>query len=380
MIYLDNSATSYPKPQCVIDAVKNSFETVIANPGRSSHREAIRTSMALYRARETVAEFVNTSPENVVFTYNATMALNMAIHGAVREGERVVTTTLEHNSVLRPLYALERDKRIKLDFLKLDTKDTSVMISDLEELFCSTEKPRVVVATHTSNVTGYKMPVAEIGRLCRKNGALFIVDGSQGLGTSRVDMERDCVDVLCSSGHKGIFGIMGSGFMAVSKDCTHILEPLMSGGSGIMSFEKTMPDSLPERLEAGTVGMPAVESMRAGIEYINSQSVEALAERSHKRRVQLTEGLSVIEHVELYAPEIDSTSIVLFNLEGVAPDKTSTLLDGYDIASRAGFHCSPLAHTFFNTGGAVRLSVSPFTTFHECDALLMAVYYLSKGL
>lgn len=377
---MDNSATSYPKPQCVINAVKNSFETVIANPGRSSHREAVKTSMALYSAREMVAEFVNTIPENVVFTYNATMALNMAIHGAVREGDRIATTVLEHNSVLRPLYALEKQKNINIDFLIPDTSDTNVTLSRLDKLFKSSEKPSIVIVTHTSNVIGYKMPVAEIGRLCRENGALFIVDGSQGLGTSRIDMEKDFIDVLCSSGHKGLFGIMGSGFMAVSRSCTSIFEPLMSGGSGIMSFEKAMPEALPERLEAGTVGMPAIESLRAGIEYINSEGVETLAERSHKRRVQITEGLSVIQGVRLYAPEVDSTSIVLFNLESNTADKTASLLDGYDIASRAGFHCSPLAHDLLNTGGAVRLSVSPFTTLHECDALLMAVYYLSKGL
>jgi len=380
MIYMDNSATSYPKPQVVIDAVKNSFETTIANPGRSSHREAVRTSMALYLAREAVAELVNTVPENVAFTYNATMALNMALYGAIRDGDWVVTTPLEHNSVLRPLYDLERKNGIKLDFLKLDTRDTSVTLRHLEELFLSPEKPNAVVVTHTSNVIGYKMPITEIGRLCRENGVLFIVDGSQGLGTSLVDMERDGIDVLCSSGHKGLFGIMGSGFMAVARTCTHIFKPLISGGSGIMSFEKTMPDALPERLEAGTVGMPAVESLRAGIEYINSVGVQTLAERSRARRVQLTEGLSVIQGVKLYTPEINSTSIVLFNLEGESPDKTAELLDGYGIASRAGFHCSPLAHKLLNTGGAVRLSVSPFTTSSECDALLMAVDNLSKGL
>lgn len=380
MIYLDNSATSYPKPQCVIDAVKNSFETVIANPGRSSHREAIRTSMALYRARETVAEFVNTVPENIVFTYNATMALNTAIFGAVKDGDRVVTTLFEHNSVLRPLYRLESENRIKLDFLKADTGDTSVLSDDLKERFESEDKPDVVVMTHTSNVTGSKMPVREIGRLCREHGALFILDASQGLGTGKVDMERDGVDILCTSGHKGLFGIMGSGFMAVSKNCTEILTPLMSGGSGIMSFEKTMPDILPERLEAGTVGMPGIESIRAGIEYINSRGSDALADLSHEKRIHLTEGLSVIPHVKVYAPDTDSTSIVLFNIETLTSDKTSQRLDEYDIASRAGFHCAPLIHGLLNTGGAVRLSVSPFTTFHECDEVLMAVYYLTKGL
>ena len=380
MIYLDNSATSYPKPQCVIDAVKNSFETVIANPGRSSHRESIRTSMALYRARETVAEFVNTIPENIVFTYNATMALNMAIFGAIKDGDRVVTTLFEHNSVLRPLYRLERENKIKLDFLETDTSDTSVLCDDLKKRFESSNKPNAVVMTHTSNVTGSKMPVKEVGALCREFGALFILDASQGLGTGKVDMESDGVDILCTSGHKGLFGIMGSGFMAVSKNFNGILSPLMSGGSGIMSFEKTMPDILPERLEAGTVGMPGVESIRAGIEYINSCGYDTLADLSHKRRVHLTEGLSVIPHVKVYEPDADSTSIVLFNIETLSSDKTSQLLDEYDIAGRAGFHCAPLIHGLLKTGGAVRLSVSPFTTSHECDEVLMAVYYLSKGL
>lgn len=380
MIYMDNSATSYPKPQCVIDAVKNSFETVIANPGRSSHREAVRTSMALYKAREAIAEHINTIPENVIFTYNATTALNMAIHGSVREGERVAASVIEHNSVLRPLYALEKQKGVKLTFFEPCTSDTSVLLTHIEAMLLSPEKPDVLVVTHTSNVTGYKMPVREIGSLCRKYGTLFIVDGSQGLGTSLIDMERDFIDILCSSGHKGLFGIMGGGFMAISRGCTRILEPLISGGSGIMSFQKRMPDALPERLEAGTVGMPAIESMRAGVEYINSVGVETLAELSRKSRIRLTEGLSTIPHVKVYAPETDSVSIVLFNIDGMESDRTAILLDEYDIAVRSGFHCSPLAHVFFDTGGAVRLSVSAFTTADECDSVLKAVKHLSKGL
>jgi cysteine desulfurase family protein len=377
---MDNSATSYPKPPSVIEAVKNAVDSISSNPGRSSHKGAIKSAMMLYEARETVADFINTKPENVVFTYNATSALNFAILGGIKSGYRVATTVFEHNSVLRPLYRLEREKGVKIDFLKVSTEDINVLCVDLVNRIDNGEKPDAVIMTHTSNVIGARMPIRQVGKICHDNGILFIVDASQGLGTSRLDMDKDGIDVLCASGHKGLFGIMGSGFMAISKGCKHTLEPVMSGGAGILSYEKFMPKALPERFEAGTLGLLGIESIRAGIEYINRVGSETLAEQSHKRRVRLSEGLSCIPKVKLYAPEADSISIVLFNIESLSADRVALMLDDEDIACRSGFHCSPLAHDFLNSGGAVRLSVSAFNTDSECDKVLTVIEDISKGL
>ena len=227
MIYMDNSATSYPKPETVTLAVKRALDGCVANPGRSSHREASRTAMAVYRVRERLADFVNTEPERVVFTYNATMALNLALFGSLRKGDRVLTTPFEHNSVLRPLYRMEREGRITLDFLKVSTYDENVVCDDLLKHLDGDKKPTAVVMTHTSNVLGLRLPIERIGAICKDKNVFFIVDGSQGLGSSRIDVEVCGIDILCTSGHKGLYGITGSGFMALSRKCRRELEPLL---------------------------------------------------------------------------------------------------------------------------------------------------------
>ncbi|MBQ9976894.1 MAG: aminotransferase class V-fold PLP-dependent enzyme [Clostridia bacterium] len=380
MIYMDNSATSYPKPETVTLAVKRALDGCVANPGRSSHREASRTAMAVYRVRERLADFVNTEPERVVFTYNATMALNLALFGSLRKGDRVLTTPFEHNSVLRPLYRMEREGRITLDFLKVSTYDENVVCDDLLKHLDGDKKPTAVVMTHTSNVLGLRLPIERIGAICKDKNVFFIVDGSQGLGSSRIDVEVCGIDILCTSGHKGLYGITGSGFMALSRKCRRELEPLLWGGTGIASREKGMPDGYPERLEAGTVGVVGIESLGAGVEYVTSVGCDTIAEKTKSLRKILTEGLSVIPRVRVYAPESDSVSIVLFNIDGMSCDETAVSLDGFDIASRGGFHCSPLAHSFLNTDGAVRLSASHFNTEAECQAVLSAISHITKGL
>ena len=380
MIYMDNSATSFPKPERVKRAVSGVFESYFANPGRSSYRAALDTAFKLYEARERAARFVNTDPQNIVFTYNATHSLNLAIFGGVKSGDVVATSVFEHNSVLRPLYRKETENKVKIRFLKASACDTSVMACDFENMLKSSDKPSVLVLTHTSNVTGQKMPVAELGELCRKNGVLFILDASQGLGTSLVDMERDGVDILCTSGHKGLFGITGSGFMALSRGVKRKLSPLMTGGTGIFTHEREMPEAPPERFEAGTPGVVGAVSIGEGIEYINEVGAEELREASRKNRIRLSEGLSVIKSVELLSPFADSDSIVLFNVKGISSEKTASLLDSYTVACRGGYHCSPLAHKYLGTDGAVRLSVSAFNTFDECDRVLLAVKEISENL
>lgn len=382
MIYMDNSATSYPKPQKVIDSVVESFENAPANPGRSSHREAVRSAHALYCARQKVAEFVNTVPENVIFTYNATYALNMAILGTVKRNGKakkihVVTTAFEHNSVLRPLYRLEREKEIEISFLSGSDEN---IICDFEKMLYSERKPDFLIITHTSNVTGARMPVEALGKLCRKGKVAFILDASQALGYNRVDMKKDGVDILCSSGHKGLYGIMGSGFMAIAEDSLKIPSPVITGGSGIMSFEKDMPEFLPERLEAGTVGMTGIESIRAGIEYIEEVSCEYIEEYCKAMRSRILEGLSVIPKVKVYNPDCNAVSIVAFNIGDVKCDKSAQMLDRAGICCRSGYHCAPLMHDFLKTNGTLRLSLSHFNTFDECERVLIEIEKIANNI
>ncbi len=371
MIYMDNSATSYPKPPEVRKAVFESLDKYFANPGRSSHTSSVETAGAVFASRLAVADFVTTDPEKIVFTYNATMALNMAILGAVDSGKRVATSLFEHNSVLRPLYRLEREKGVKIAFLKSSTHDGSVLVSDFEELVKSAEKPDFLVLTHTSNVTGCKMPVRELGAICRREKIVFILDASQGLGTSRVNMEECGIDILCSSGHKGLFGISGSGFLAVSKTSNVKLSPILTGGAGILSREKNMPSLLPDGLEAGTLGVAGALSIGAGIEYIQKVGCEELCYNTGRLRRRLLEGISTLSGYDLIAPSANAVSIVLFNKLGLPSEALCAYLDENKIASRAGLHCAPLAHDFLKTpNGAVRLSVSAFNTFDECDEVL----------
>ncbi len=371
MIYMDNSATSYPKPESVLSAVKNSLKTHFANPGRSSHKAALDTAMALYSARERVANFFNTVPERVVFVYNATYALNMALLGTIKENDTVVTSVLEHNSVLRPLYRLEREKGVKLMFLTPQKNGGNTIAEQFEKIVNSPEKPRFLAITHTSNVTGEKMPVEELGAICKREGIGFILDASQGVGTSKIDMKKLGIDILCASGHKGLFGIGGSGILVLGENTDIAISPIISGGAGILSREKEMPSTFPERLEAGTVSVVGAESVAAGIAYIESVTVEEIYHRTHTLRKFLTEGISVMKGYDLICPECDSTSIVLFNKRGISSEELSFLLDENGIASRAGLHCSPLAHEFYNTpNGALRLSLSCFNTLDECEKVL----------
>lgn len=373
MIYMDNSATSSPKPQEVLERVKKSLENNFANAGRSSHKASLKSAHALFSARERVSDFVNTSPENVVFTYNATYALNMAIHGSVFEGARVLTTPFEHNSILRPLWYLERQKKVNVRADSLFTKDKNSMVEEFEKIAKTPEKPDFLIITHTSNVTGRKMPVRELGEICKRHHIYFILDASQGLGTSRVDMKKDCVDVVCTSGHKGLFGINGSGFLAVSSDSDIKISPIIQGGTGTLSHERQMPEFLPERLEAGTVGLIGAESIAAGIEYIEQMTPKLLAEKTRNIREYLSQGIEEISSFELLNGKDDSTSIVLFNHKTSQSHVIASFLDEREIACRAGLHCAPMSHEILGTarrGGAVRLSVSHFNTIDECDEVL----------
>ncbi len=381
MIYMDNSATSYPKPREVIRAVKKSLTECSANPGRSTFRNALKASDTLYEARTAVAALVGTAPENIVFTYNATYALNIALHGVIKSGMTVAFDSFAHNSVLRPLYALQKNG-VNLELLKTDLLKDSVIISSFEKLV-KAQKVDALVLTHTSNVTGKQLPVKQLSDICRKNGILLIVDASQGVGSCDVNMEKLGIDILASSGHKGLYGIMGTGFIAIRNGFELDIAPLITGGSGIYSLEKDMPHDLPERLEAGTVGMPGIVSMKAGAEYLLRVGAEEIGYKEKLLRSRLVDGLSSIQGVKVYNAQVNAKSIVLFNFTSIPYEEGADMLDSERIALRAGYHCAPLAHELLkgdknDYNGALRLSVGYFNTSAECEKVLKAVSNIAK--
>lgn len=379
MIYMDNSATSYPKPYSVINETERCISEYFANPGRGTSRDALKSSEMLYSARETLAALVGTCPENIVFTYNATYALNMAIQGVLCQGMRVAYDKFAHNSVLRPIYALEK-KGVKATALDTHPTRDSVLISDLERIAPDVD---ALVLTHTSNVIGKQLPVKRISEICHKNGVLLIVDASQGLGSCEINMREMGIDILASSGHKGLYGIMGTGFLAVREGGKFNIEPTITGGSGIFSKQREMPEELPERLEAGTVGLPGIVSMKAGAEYILKVGAEEIGSKERRLRSVLVEGLSVVKGVKLYNADVNAKSIVLFNVNGMSVYQAGEMLDREGIILRTGFHCAPLAHSLIcdseEYDGALRLSVGYFNTLSQCKRVLKAISNIVKS-
>lgn len=348
---------------------------MLGNPGRSGHRAAVAASDLLFSARMTVADFFGLSmPENVIFTQNASHALNMAIlgaTGALSEKRTVITSVLEHNSVLRPLYMLERAGKAELRFLTPDIsnpQDTLLRLSGLID-----KSVGLVVLTARANTCGYSFPIEEIGKLLYNCNIPFIVDASQAAGTMNINLEKSKIDMLCFPGHKSLYGITGSGALLINPKSKIMPEPVISGGSGSLSTQHFMPEFLPDRLEAGTPPLIPAVSMAAGIEYINSVSLSEIAAKEQKLQSRLISGLSVNKKVTLYG--CSPGSLVLFNIRGLSSEELAAKLDSEGIAVRGGFHCAPLAHRLFGTheNGAVRISIGAFNSESDIDSVLSAV-------
>ena len=360
MIYMDNSATSYPKPPRVLKATKKAIEKYAFNVGRNASASALMSANALFDARCAIATLVGTQPENIVFTYNATYALNMAILGLAGGKASIATDRFAHNSVLRPLYFL-RSKGHSVHFLDTDAEHDRVIIASLKKLLLK-EKIDLLVLTHTSNTTGKVLPIRRLADMAHAKGATVILDASQGIGSSNVDLELLGVDILASSGHKGLYGMMGTGFLAIREGFRGDIVPIITGGSGIFSGSHNMPDGFPERLEAGTVGLPGAISMGEGARFITQEGIESIAEHERDLRSVLLSGLSVIPKVVLLNENVNANSIILFNVKNKPSEILAQKLDEYGIVGRAGYHCAPLAHRILSNlnpdyDGALRLSV-----------------------
>ncbi len=380
MIYLDNGATTFPKPRAVVGAVCNTLMRFGANPGRSGHRLSIRASEILFRCREQAAEFFGLDkPENVIFTQNCTTALNTVIHGLLKKGDHVVISSLEHNAVLRPVEAL-KDEGISYTVAEVVEGDDEKTISNFRSAL--RENTALVVCTHASNVFGVKLPAERIAALCRIYNIPFCLDAAQSAGIVPISLQNSCIDYLCAPGHKGLYGPMGTGLLLINSD--RIPESLIQGGTGSLSSDRRQPSILPDRYESGTPNLPGIAGLSEGIRFVRQNGAENLRARELRLISLLYEGLADISEVVLYTepPKADSHVPVLsFNLKNRDSEEVAALLsENYDIAVRAGLHCAPLAHEHYGTeeNGTVRVVASAFTNHSQIQACLSAINKISK--
>lgn len=372
MIYLDNAATTGKKPETVIKSVNNALRTLSANPGRGGHTPSVMASEAVYKARQKVAKMFDADDDRVIFTPSCTAALNFAIKGVVDKGQGIVVSSLEHNAVTRPTVTVNK--------MGCPVKVAEVIFGDADATLRSFERSidkntAVLVCTHASNVSGEILPIEAIGELCKDRGITFIVDAAQTAGVLPISTKKMNIDFLCIAPHKGLYAPMGTGVLIAGKDIKH---PLIEGGTGVNSYSLEQPLVYPERLESGTVNLPGIMGISAGIDFVNSKGIENIyfAELSLIKR--LYNGLSKISGVILYTPmpqKYKYVPVLSFNLRGRSATEVADKLSTMGFAVRAGLHCAPLAHKRMGTidGGAVRVSTSVFNNINEIDAFVRAV-------
>ena len=381
MIYLDNAATSWPKPPQVLAAMTGFLENVGANPGRSGHRFSVAAGRLVYDTREAVADLVNApDPLRVIFGHNATDALNLAIMGYLRPGDHVITSAMEHNSVMRPLRALE-EQGIELSILTC-SPDGSLDISAIEPAI--RPQTTMIVLNHASNVTGTLLPVAAAGAIARRHGLLLLVDAAQSAGVCPIDIQAANIDLLAFTGHKCLYGPTGTGGLVLGERVEESrLRPLRRGGTGSRSEEELQPTFSPDRYESGTLNAIGLAGLQAGIQWVSAQGVEAIREYEQALTQRLLDGLSSIPGVRVYGPgdAAKQTATVAFNVAGMEPSDVGMRLDEeYGILCRVGLHCAPAAHKSIGTfpRGSVRFSLGALNTQDEMDATVRAVTRLVK--
>ena len=372
MIYLDNAATSFPKPESVLAAACAAVRGPLGNPGRSGHDFSRNAADAVYSARENLAALLGLkNSENVVFTGGATAALNLAILGTVSALRRhfstplAVTSVFEHNSVLRPLYFLAARGWIRLKILAPEPE------GDLPTAQLLSPPPQLLVLTLRSNVTGRSFDLKRLSRLLSPYGTVIIADGAQAVGGVGCTFEESGAHVLCAPGHKGLLGIMGGGFLAVSEACPLLPDAVFTGGSGSHTFLEEMPPLFPERLEAGTLPVPAIVSMGAGAQYLMQYGTDQITKRERSLKKRLMRGISDLKQYRLYEPQFEDGPL-LINHRTLPSEEAARRLSEMGLMLRGGFHCAPLAHRFLGTeeSGALRLSVGPFNTPRQIDQAL----------
>lgn len=380
MIYLDNASTSFHKPDCVFTAVMEAMHQA-GNSGRGSSGEAMEASRLIFDTRCRIAEmFEADGPECVAFTSNATEALNTALFGVLHPGDgpvHAIATEMDHNSVLRPLYALEK-KGLELTVLPADRKGR-ISLTDMEAAI--RPETKVIVCTHASNLTGNRNDIHAIGEIAKKHDILFIADAAQTAGVFPISMKKDQIDILCFSGHKGLMGPQGTGVICVRPGVK--VEPLKVGGSGILTFQKEHPLDMPEALEAGTLNSHGIAGLRAALGWIQETGIDRIRQREQDLMMRFYEQVKTISGVTVYGDfsQKDRSPVVTLNIMGMGSSELSMILgEDYGISTRSGGHCAPLMHQALGTEktGAVRFSFSCFNTEEEVDEAARAVKEIAE--
>ena len=371
MIYFDNAATSFPKPRRVSEEQLRCMQIYGGNPGRGSHALALAAAEKIYECREELASFFGSSnPENVIFTMNTTMALNIAIKGLLQKGDHVLISDMEHNAVFRPIYKLAREGVITYDvfetFPSLPSRTPEMICASiLEKIRPNT---RMLVCAHASNICSATLPLAQIGALCRQKDILFVVDAAQSAGHLPIDMKAMQIDALCVPGHKGLWGPQGCGVLVFGEGV--VADTLLEGGSGYNSLEGGMPEDAPERYEAGTLPTPAIAGLLEGVREVKRLGLSFIHSHECSLVARLCDRLSDIPKVTLYAAHHRGT-VLLFSIKDISADRVGSFLNERGFCVRTGFHCAALAHATLGTppSGAVRVSPSLFNTTAQIDAL-----------
>ena len=377
MIYLDNAATTMQKPEEVIQAVVTAMQSM-GNAGRGAHAASLEASRTIYDTREKLCHFFGgKDPRQLVFTSNSTESLNIAIKGVLNPGDHVITTMLEHNSVLRPLYEMEK-KGVRLTIVKSNPEGT-LDLADIENAIAPDTK--MIVCTNGSNLTGNYIDPEPIGTLAREKGIVFVVDASQTAGVFPIDVQKMKIDVLCFTGHKGMLGPQGTGGMYVRKGLS--VRPLLSGGSGVQTYSKTHPTEMPTALEAGTLNGHGIAGLHAAVEYLEKTGVDTIRAREQDLMWRFYEGVKEIPGVKVYGDfsTKNRCAIVTLNIGDYDSSEVSDeLLTEYGISTRSGGHCAPLMHEALGTveQGAVRFSFSHYNTEEEVDTAIRAIRELAE--
>lgn len=381
MIYFDNAATTWPKPPAVKAAMSHFLDEIGANPGRAGHRLAVDAGRVLYDTREAVAALFNApDPLQIAFAPNVTFALNQALHGLLRPGDHVITSAMEHNSVMRPLRVLQA-QGLSLTVIPCQTNGT--LDPDHVEAALQSNTTMIVL-NHASNVIGTVLPIADVGQIARQHSVLLLVDTAQTAGAYPLDMQADAIDLLAFTGHKALFGPTGTGGLIVGERVDpNRFRPLLQGGTGSHSEHETQPDFLPDQLESGTPNVVGIAGLQASINWIMERGVEAIRSHDFELTKRLLEGLQAIDGVTVYGTKdaTRQTATVSFSVCGVDPSTIGLRLDEeYNIMCRVGLHCAPAAHRTIGTfpGGTVRFGMSYFNTIKDVETALQAVEALSR--
>ena len=375
LIYLDNGATSYPKPDEVYTFMDSFYRNFGVNPGRSGYDLCMETGALVDTTRKMLTDFFNGNDLNrLCFSYNSTDALNLIIFGMLKQGDHAITTTLEHNSVLRPLYHQNKFNGVEVDYIPFDPNGF-VDPDDIKQKIKA--NTRLVIVNHASNVIGTVQPVGAIGRICSEKGIPFAVDASQSAGKIPIDIEHLHIDVVAFTGHKSLLGPTGIGGLYVREgvDIRHT----RAGGTGVRSADRMHLEDYPYRLEYGTGNIVGIAGLHAGLKWITERGIESIHQHEMKLTRMLRDGLSEMDGVSLYCQDdlVDHIGVISFNVDGMEALNTGTLLDGdYNIACRTGLHCAPLVHEQLGTaqtGGSVRIGIGPFNTEAHIKTAIEAV-------